>query len=298
MPHLFSTRQIEHHLWYEKTELRSTDILVLNCGGIHRHESVPRTENIMENAHIVSLKNIEVSFIEGHPILQDLSLTVHKGESIAVLGPGGCGKSTLLKVILGIVKYQRGSLSLFGKPVETLSGKEREGINKRIGMAFQQGALFDFMTVRENILFAMENMTTLPKAECEERVKRLLAEVELPDAADKLPSELSGGMRRRVGIVRAMVTNPELALLDEPAAGLDPVTSSVVIDMIHRIGRSVQASMVCVTSNADVAFRFASKVGILKDGKIVGLGTKEELLNLNDDWITKFLTLRAAHDSL
>lgn len=252
----------------------------------------------MKNAQIVCLKNIEVNFTEKNPILQGLNLTLNKGESIAILGPGGSGKSTLLKMILGLVPHKRGSISLFGKPVEGLSGKERETINKRIGIAFQQGALFDFMTVRENILFAMENMTTIVKDECEERVKHLLAEVELPDAADKIPSELSGGMRRRVGIVRAMVTNPELALLDEPAAGLDPVTSSVVIDMIHRIGKSVQASMVCVTSNVDVAFRFANKVGILKDGKIVGLGTKEELLNLNDEWITKFLTLRAAYDSL
>ncbi len=244
---------------------------------------------------IVSLKDVSVSFSEGNPVLKNLSLSLNKGESVSILGPGGCGKSTLLKLILGIVHphSSSGEVEIFQQNIGSLKPLEQENVRRKIGIAFQQGALFDFMNVRENILFAMENMTTFTKEEREKRVKIFLAQVNLPDVEEKLPSELSGGMRRRVGIVRAMVTNPELALLDEPTAGLDPVTTSIVIDMIHKIGKKINATMVCVTSSVEVAFRFAEKVAILREGRIVGLGTQEELLNLEDPWITHFLTLRA-----
>ena len=243
-------------------------------------------------SQIVSLKNVSVSFDKNKPILQNLNFSINSGEIVSILGPGGCGKSTLLKVILGIVKPTIGTMELYGQDVSNITGANQNNLRKKIGMAFQQGALFDFMTVRENILFAMENMTTFSKEEQESRVQSFLKQVNLSDVEDKIPSELSGGMRRRVGIVRAMVTNPELALLDEPTAGLDPVTTSIVIEMIHNIGQKINTTMVCVTSSVDVAFRFANKVGILKDGSIIGLGTLEELLQLNDEWMTHFLTLR------
>lgn len=242
---------------------------------------------------IISLADIGVSFGSRQPILQNLNLSLKRGESVSILGPGGCGKSTLLKMILGIIPPSQGKIEIFGQDVSHLKNVEQSNLRKKIGIAFQQGALFDFMTVRENILFAMENMTNFSKEEQENRVKSFLAQVNLADVEDKIPSELSGGMRRRVGIVRAMVTNPELALLDEPTAGLDPVTTSIVIDMIHKIGKKINATMVCVTSSVEVAFRFAEKVAILKDGKIIGLGSHEELLSLGDEWITRFLTLRA-----
>jgi phospholipid/cholesterol/gamma-HCH transport system ATP-binding protein len=159
-------------------------------------------------------------------------------------------------------------------------------------MAFQQGALFDFMTVRENILFAMENMTEYPRLEMEERVANMLEAVYLPSAGHKLPSELSGGMRRRVGIVRALVTDPKLALLDEPTAGLDPVTSTVVIDMIHKLGARTGSALVCVTSSVEVAFTFSSDVAILKDGVILGRGTWDDLHALGDPWVSNFLDVR------
>ncbi|KAB8031059.1 ABC transporter ATP-binding protein [Fluviispira multicolorata] len=246
----------------------------------------------MQSSKIVTLNDINVSFIKNKPILQNLNLDIFKGESLTILGPGGSGKSTLLKIILGIIVPQSGTIHVLDKNLQGLAHKDRSEILKKVGIAFQQGALFDFMTVRENINFAMENMTTFTKNEREERVLSFLSQVNLNHAADKLPSELSGGMRRRVGFIRALVTNPELALLDEPTAGLDPVTTTIVIDIIHRIGFKIGTTMVCVTSNIDVAFRFAKKVAILKDGKIIGIGTKEQLLNLNDEWITHFLTIR------
>ena len=243
-------------------------------------------------SQIVSLKNVSVSFDKNKPILQNLNFSIKSGEIVSILGPGGCGKSTLLKVILGIIKPTIGTMELYGQDVSNIKSANQNNLRKKIGMAFQQGALFDFMTVRENILFAMENMTTFSKEEQESRVQSFLKQVNLSNVEDKIPSELSGGMRRRVGIIRAMVTNPELALLDEPTAGLDPVTTSIVIEMIHNIGHKINTTMVCVTSSVDVAFRFAKRVGILKDGSIIGLGTLEELLQLNDEWMTHFLTLR------
>lgn len=246
----------------------------------------------VQASNIVSLRDICHAFLPNKPILQDLNLALDKGEFLTILGPGGSGKSTLLKVILGIIKPQSGTVQVLGKNLGNLETDEKSLLFKKMGMAFQQGALFDFMTVKENILFAMENMTSFSKTEQENKVQQFLDQVLLSHAADKIPSELSGGMRRRVGFIRALITNPELALLDEPTAGLDPVTTTIVIDMIHSIGKSIGSTMISVTSNIDVAFRFSSQVAILKDGKIIGKGTKEELLNLNDPWITNFLTIR------
>lgn len=242
-------------------------------------------------ADVLRVTDIHKAY-DGVPLLQGVSLSVKAGERLAVLGPGGCGKSTLLKVILGIVPADSGQVEILGKNVVGLGRAERMELLKSVGMAFQQGALFDFMTVRENILFAMENMTNFPILEREERVNSMLEAVYLPAAGRKLPSELSGGMRRRVGIVRALVTDPKLALLDEPTAGLDPVTSTVVIDMIHKLGARTQSALLCVTSSVEVAFTFAQNVAILKDGLVVGQGTWAELHALGDPWVTNFLDVR------
>jgi phospholipid/cholesterol/gamma-HCH transport system ATP-binding protein len=240
---------------------------------------------------IVDVVDFHKSY-EGRSVLSGVNLTVQPGEHLSILGPGGCGKSTLLKGLLGLISPDSGQISLFGKNIALLGREERNALLQRVGMAFQLGALFDFMTVRENILFAMENMTTLSAYDMEERVYRMLASVNLPAAARKLPSELSGGMRRRVGIVRALATSPDLALLDEPTAGLDPVTSAVVIDMIHKLAAEIGSSLLCVTSSVEVAFTFASKVAILHEGRLVAKGTWEELHNLHDPWITHFLDVR------
>ncbi|MFZ9519713.1 MAG: ABC transporter ATP-binding protein [Silvanigrellaceae bacterium] len=240
---------------------------------------------------ILEVVNFHKAF-DGHDVLKGVDLKMRRGEHLSILGAGGSGKSTLLKGMLGLIPPDRGSVCLFGQHLADLGRQERNELLKRVGMAFQLGALFDFMTVRENILFAMENMTELSAYEMEERVHRMLASVNLPAAARKLPSELSGGMRRRVGIVRALSSSPDLALLDEPTAGLDPVTSAVVIDMIHKLAAEIGSSLLCVTSSVEVAFTFARQVAILNEGRLVAKGTWEELHNLNDPWITHFLDVR------
>jgi phospholipid/cholesterol/gamma-HCH transport system ATP-binding protein len=240
---------------------------------------------------ILRLKNVCKSF-ESQVILQNIDLELNEGDRLSILGPGGCGKSTLLKVILGIMSADSGTIEMMGHRLNDMKKDEKQNILKKVGMAFQQGALFDFLTVRENILFAMENMTNLDKGAMEERISEMLACVYLPSAGHKLPSELSGGMRRRVGIVRALATDPKLVFLDEPTAGLDPVTSTVVIDMIHDLGKRVGSTLVCVTSSVEVAFTFAQQVAVLKDGRILAQGNWKQLHALNDPWITRFLDAR------
>lgn len=241
--------------------------------------------------NIVELKGISKSFGK-NDLLKSIDISLREGEYLSILGPGGSGKSTLLKIIVGIVQPDDGLVQILGETLNKVDFKHKRKLLSRIGVAFQQGALFDFLTVHENILFAMENMTEFSLIEMEERVSKMLEAVNLPRAAFKLPSELSGGMRRRVGICRALCTDPELALLDEPTAGLDPVTSTIVIELIHRLAEQSKSSLVCMTSNVEVAFRFSKRVAILKDGVIIGTGTWEELHALNDPWVTKFLDVR------
>jgi phospholipid/cholesterol/gamma-HCH transport system ATP-binding protein len=250
-----------------------------------------QTQSTDQAETIVEVVKFHKSY-DGRPVLDGVDFKMKRGAHLSILGPGGSGKSTLLKGMLGLVQPDKGRVSLFGRDLAHLGRQERNQLLSRVGMAFQLGALFDFMTVRENILFAMENMTDLPSFEMEEKVHRMLASVNLPAAARKLPSELSGGMRRRVGIVRALSTSPDIALLDEPTAGLDPVTSAVVIDMIHKLAAEVGSSLLCVTSSVEVAFTFARQVAILNGGRLVAQGTWKELHDLNDPWITEFLDIR------
>lgn len=261
----------------------------MSSGPTHGREqklqSPDRTETIVE------VVNFHKAY-DGRRVLDGVDLKMTRGEHLSILGAGGSGKSTLLKGMLGLIAPDRGTVNLFGQNINLLGRQEKNELLTRVGMAFQLGALFDFMTVRENILFAMENMTDLPAYDMEEKVHRMLASVNLPTAARKLPSELSGGMRRRVGIVRALSTSPDLALLDEPTAGLDPVTSAVVIDMIHKLAVEVGSSLLCVTSSVEVAFTFARRVAILNDGRLIAKGTWKELHDLHDPWITHFLDVR------
>jgi phospholipid/cholesterol/gamma-HCH transport system ATP-binding protein len=240
---------------------------------------------------VISVSHLAKTFGSKN-VLRDVSFQVGRGERLAILGAGGSGKSTLLKIMLGIIPADHGHIELLGQNVFESTRDERQNLLRSVGMAFQQGALFDFMTVRENILFAMENMTNMSSVDMEERVHTMLNSVNLPNAAQKIPSQLSGGMRRRVGIVRALATNPQIALLDEPTAGLDPVTSRTVIDMIHNLGDLVGSSLICVTSSVEVAFSFATRVAILRNGILVADGDWKSLHAISDPWITHFLDVR------
>jgi len=241
---------------------------------------------------LISLKSIKKSFA-GTPLLSDVSFEVQEGERVSLLGPGGCGKSTILKVLLGLLKPDAGNASIRGVDMIQSRDAVRREVLKSVGMAFQQGALFDFMTVRENLLFAMENMTSLSAAAMDERIKSLLNGVKLGRTEHMYPYELSGGMQRRVGIARALATNPVVAIFDEPTSGLDPVTSTIILNMIKELGGvSADHALLIATSNVEIAIRFADRVVLVNEGRVVADGPWRDLIVTGSEWVRHFLGVR------
>ncbi len=241
---------------------------------------------------MISLESIAKSF-EDLEILRDISFSIAKGERASLIGPGGCGKSTILKIILGLLRPDAGSVTLFGTDMANASENAKQLLLRRVGMAFQQGALFDDMTIRENLFFAMENMTDLTASAMLERAQKLLAGVKLVRTLSMYPYELSGGMQRRVGIVRALSTEPEVAIFDEPTSGLDPVTSTIILNMIGELqaGREDVTSLVA-TSSVEVAIRFAKRIIVVNEGCVVADGDWRELLLNGPEWVRHFLGVR------
>lgn len=240
---------------------------------------------------MISLQRVGKSY-GSQEVLRDVSFTVEAGSRVSLLGPGGCGKSTILKIILGLAEPDFGEVSLLGTDMTLATDREREQVLKRVGMAFQQGALFDFMTVRENLLFAMEHMTDLDSATMEAKIDFLLAGVKLPRSRDQFPYELSGGMQRRVGIARALATDPVVAIFDEPTAGLDPVTSTVILNMIAELAHSPDAAQLVATSNVEIAIRFAPRIILFNEGVVVADGLWRDLLLDGSEWVKHFLSVR------
>lgn len=232
----------------------------------------------------------------GKSILQDIQFSVAQGERISLVGPGGCGKTLLLKILLGLITPDTGSTSILGVDFQHAPHKDQTAVRKQIGMAFQQGGLFDFMTVGENLMFAMEHMVDKPKKVAQATIDRLLAAVKLPHVQSMFPYELSGGMQRRVGIARALCTHPKVAFFDEPTAGLDPVTSTIILNMILALGtqevEEEAPSMLVVTSNVETAIRFADRIIVLHEGKVAADGPWRELLVTGPQWVQHFLQVR------
>lgn len=242
---------------------------------------------------LIKLENVSYRYSANEPLIEDISFTVNKNEKLSILGPGGCGKSTVLKMICGLVEPKSGVVSLFGEDLSKLSKEQKIELLRSVGVAFQQGGLFDFMTVKENLCFAMEHMTNLSKSEMDSIVDDLLAQVKLSRTKHMFPFELSGGMQRRVGIARALCTNPVVAIFDEPAAGLDPVTSTIILNMIAELGKRVEDSAyICCTSNVEIGVRFAERVIVINEGQVVADGLWKELLVSGSDWVQHFLGTR------
>lgn len=242
---------------------------------------------------MIRLEGVKKSFGD-EELLRDISFAVSPGERISLLGPGGCGKTTILKIILGLLPSDGGIVELMGRDIGAMkSDTERRQVLRKVGMAFQQGALFDFMTVRENLFFAMEHMTDFSAEEMDRRVKELLNAVKIGRTEHQFPYELSGGMQRRVGIVRALATDPVVAFFDEPTAGLDPVTSTIILNMIRDLaGKTADQALVVATSNVEIAIRFADRVVLVHEGRVVADGPWRELLVSGDQWVHHFLSVR------
>lgn len=241
---------------------------------------------------MISLESVTKSFKE-NAILKDISFSIQAGERVSLVGPGGCGKTTVLKILLGLLESDQGNVHLMGRAIRELKGRERIEVMKKVGMAFQQGGLFDFMTVQENLTFAMKHMTQMSQEEMVKKSQYLLDQVKLSRTENQYPHELSGGMKRRVGIARALGTDPKVAIFDEPTSGLDPVTSTIILNMILDLaGAERKTALLVATSNVEIAVRFAERVIVIHEGKIVADGPWRELLVHGSPWVKNFLGVR------
>jgi phospholipid/cholesterol/gamma-HCH transport system ATP-binding protein len=241
------------------------------------------------NAPVVELRNVYLSF--DRPILENISLAAQHGETICIVGESGTGKSTALKLILRLLVPERGSVMIDGEDITELSFEEALEVRQKMGMVFQGAALFDSMTVFENIAYPLREHTDLDDDEIEERVREKLQFVDLePDRVmEQFPSELSGGMRKRVGIARGMANNPEIMLYDEPTSGLDPLTTGTITRLIMKLQRELNVTSVVVSHDIRSVFRMASRVAVLHERRIVFFGTPEEMTASEDPYLHDFL---------
>lgn len=239
---------------------------------------------------MIDLANVSKRFVD-HVVLDHVDFKVQDGETVALLGPSGVGKSVLLKHIIGLIIPDSGVVTVDGLNVASLRRKELAQLRTRIGYVFQNGALFDSMDVRENIRLGITNEDQYSDAEyCQTRVRECLRLVNLqPEVADKFPSELSGGMRKRVGIARAIAGKPKYLLYDEPTSGLDPVNSDVIDGLVERLQEELGVTSVVVTHDVRGAFRVADRIALLWQAKIRAVGTPEEIVASKDPAVQQFL---------
>ena len=225
--------------------------------------------------------------------LAGVSLAVRRGETQVIMGPSGCGKSVLLKHLVGLLKPDRGEVLVFDRPVHALPDADLDALRIRIGVVFQSGALFDSLPVGENVAFPLRRHSPLPGEVIASRVRELLALVGLEGKERLMPSALSGGMRKRVGIARALVMRPSLILYDEPTGGLDPLTARTVDDLILQLRADLEVTSVVVTHDLDSAFRLADRLAVMDAGRLEAAGRPEEILASPNPFVRRFLATRA-----
>ena len=238
---------------------------------------------------VIEYRNLHKAF--DVPVLEGLSLTVASGETLSIVGPSGTGKSVLLKTTIGLIVPDRGDVVIDGQSVFSASARELQAIRRKVGYVFQNAALFDSMTVYENVAYPLREHTVLNEDEIEARVREKLDFVDLdPERVmDQMPSELSGGMKKRVGIARGLANNPEIMLYDEPTSGLDPLTTATITYLILKLQRELGVTSVVVSHDIRSAFRMASKIALLANKRIGFFGTPEEMTGSDDPYIREFL---------
>lgn len=244
----------------------------------------------MSEEFAIEFNNVWKSFNNGPPVLTGVDLKIKKGTINTLIGFSGSGKSVTLKHILGLIHPDKGSVLVNGRDVNRISEDELRQIRKNFGMLFQDVALFDSLDVYHNISFPIrEHRRDMPEEEIMKRVKDLLEMVELPGVEEKLPSELSGGMKKRVGLARALALNPDIILCDEPTTGLDPITARVIDDLIVKTGREVGATVFLISHDIRAAMRVSDFVCMIWKGKIIEAGEPKDFMNSKEEIVHKIL---------
>lgn len=241
------------------------------------------------NEPVIKVRKLKIAF-GSKVVLDEIDLDLYPGETLAVIGPSGTGKSTVLKVLTGLLAPTSGSVVIEGQETNGFDEAQWDQLRKHMGVVFQYSALFDFLTVGENVAFGLRRHFSLPEEEVQARVDELLKLVGLPDAKNMMPAELSGGMKKRVGLARALAMQPQIVFYDEPTAGLDPVMTMTISRLIRQTQRQFGVSSLLVTHDMESVFTSADRVAMLYNGKIVQVGTVEEIKNSTNPVVRAFIS--------
>jgi phospholipid/cholesterol/gamma-HCH transport system ATP-binding protein len=231
-----------------------------------------------------------IKIYEGRRVLDGINLDIRKGETMVVMGGSGCGKSTLLRILVGSVKPSSGSVFIDGKDLTKIDEDELNEVRKKFGLLFQSGALFNSMTVGENVALPLKEHTSLSRDIIKIIVKMKLEMVGLTGFENLKPAQISGGMKKRVGLARAISMDPEIVFYDEPGAGLDPITTSMIDALIKDLSKKLGITSVVVTHEMNSAFRIADRMAMLYKGKVIEVGTPDEIRNSKNELVRQFIT--------
>ncbi len=249
---------------------------------------IKNTSHIDTTNQVISIRGLEKSFGE-LSVLRGVDLDVNKGENVVVLGKSGTGKSVLIKIICGLLRPDRGSVNVLGEEIEQLSEKELQAIRLKIGFSFQNGALYDSMTVRGNLEFPLErNFRHLSRNEINQAVEEVLDNVGLLDMINQMPASLSGGQRKRIGIARTLILRPEIMLYDEPTAGLDPITCIDINNLINEVQQKYHTSSIIITHDLTCAKATGDRIAMLLDGRFLQHGTFDDVFESDNPAVKAF----------
>jgi phospholipid/cholesterol/gamma-HCH transport system ATP-binding protein len=236
----------------------------------------------------LELQDVSIDFGDGH-LLKNVNLRIARGESVVLIGPSGFGKSVVLKLFAGLLKPSEGRVLVEGQDLHALKESERAELLLKMGMLFQKNALFDSLTVGENIAFPLREKTLLSNDEIDQRVEFFLEAVAIPHARGLFPDEISGGMQKRLGIARALALQPQIVLYDDPTAGLDPITSRRIVELILQLRRENKSTVVAVTNDMARAYQLADRICMVVDAELIQTGNKEDTLKNKDPRVAQFV---------